>query len=82
MFDGSRQQRPTRRISTFTNDVRDAPDIGGARGPVGHAKHEIEGDGRGEGCPHREQDTTSADVDDIGVTPDGVALGAHARSQR
>ena len=70
MINSGRQQRPTSRISALTNNVRDAPDIGSARGAVGHAKHEVERGSRGKGCRHRKQDSTPADIDDIGVTPD------------
>jgi hypothetical protein len=79
MIDSGRQQWPASRISTFTDNVRDAPDIGSARSAVGHAKHDIERGSWGKRRRHRKQDTTAADIDDIGVTPDGVALGAHAR---
>ena len=66
----------------FADDVRDAADIGGTRGAIGDAKHEIERFGRGEGSGHGQQDAAAADVDDIAVTPGGMAFGAHTRRQR
>ncbi len=67
---------------SFADDVRDAPDIGSTHGAIGDAKHEIERFGRGEGSGHGKQDAASADVDDIAVTPDGMAFGADTRRQR
>ena len=69
-------------VVSFADDVCDTANIGGTRGAVGDAKHEIERLGRGESCGYGKQYAAATDVDDIAVTPSRVAFRAHPRRQR